>query len=210
MSLHLDDVAPDFTADTQLGEISFLEWKGDSWAMLFSHPADFTPVCTTEMGRFAELEDEFTKRNVKLIGLSVDSVEEHKEWIDDIEKFKNGTKLNYPIIADEDQKVAKLYDMIHPNQGDTSSVRAVYVVDAENKIRLILMYPKSTGRNFDELIRVVDALQTADAHDAATPADWKPGDKMIVPPTVPTEEALEKYNDVDVIYPYLRFTTGKK
>lgn len=210
MGLHLGDKAPDFTAETQLGEINFLEWKGDSWAMLFSHPADFTPVCTTEMGRFAELTPEFEERGFKLIGLSVDTVDEHKKWIVDIEKFKNGTKLTYPIIADADKKVAELYDMIHPAQGDTSSVRAVYVIDPKNVLRLILMYPKSTGRNFDELLRVVDALQKADSDGVATGADWRPGDKAIVPPTIPTAEALEKFNDVDVVYEYLRFTSGRK
>lgn len=209
MSLHLGDIAPDFTTETQLGELSFHEWKGDSWAVLFSHPADFTPVCTTEMGRFAQLEDEFTKRGVKLIGLSVDTAEEHKKWIPDIEKFKN-TTVNYPIIADADKKVSELYDMIHPGEGDDSSVRAVFVIDGANKVRLMMIYPKSTGRNFDEIIRVVDALQVADANEAATPADWKPGDKMIVPPTVPTGEAKEKFNDVDEVYPYLRFTSGRK
>lgn len=209
MMLQLGDVAPDFTQDSQLGEISFHEWKGDSWAMLFSHPADKTPVCTTELGRFAQLEGEFTKRNVKLLGLSIDTVEEHKAWIPEIEEFAKAD-VNYPILADEDKKVAEMYGMIHPGQGDSSAVRAVYLVDPENKLRLILMYPKSTGRNFDELLRVVDALQTADENQAATPADWKLGDKMIVPPNVPTAEAKELFNDVEEIYSYLRFTTGHK
>jgi len=210
MSLHLGDVAPDFTADTQLGELSFHDWKGDAWAILFSHPADFTPVCTTEMGRFAELEDEFTKRGVKLIGLSVDTVEEHHKWIPEIEQFKGGIKLNYPIIADAEKKVSLLYDMIHPAQGDSSSVRSVFVIDGDHKIRLMMIYPKSTGRNFDELIRVVDALQKADSDACATGADWRPGDKIIVPPTVPTEQAQEQFADVDVIYPYLRFASRRK
>ncbi len=210
MSLHLGDVAPDFTADTQLGEISFHDWKGDSWVILFSHPADFTPVCTTEMGRFAELEDEFTSRGVKLLGLSVDTVEEHRKWIPDIEQFKGGTKVNYPIIADADKKVSLLYDMIHPAQGDSSSVRSVFVIDGEHKIRLMMVYPKSTGRNFDELIRVVDALKKADSDACATGADWRPGDKVIVPPTVPTAQAREQFADVDEIYSYLRFASGRK
>lgn len=210
MSLHLGDVAPDFTADTQLGELSFHDWKGDAWAILFSHPADFTPVCTTEMGRFAELEEEFTKRGVKLIGLSVDTVEEHHKWIPEIEQFKGGIKLNYPIIADAEKKVSLLYDMIHPAQGDSSSVRSVFVIDGDHKIRLMMIYPKSTGRNFDELIRVVDALQKADSDACATGADWRPGDKIIVPPTVPTEQAQEQFADVDVIYPYLRFASRRK
>lgn len=210
MSLHLGDVAPDFTADTQLGEIAFHDWKGDSWSILFSHPADFTPVCTTEMGRFAELEDEFTRRGVKLIGLSVDTVEEHHKWIPQIEEFKGGIKLNYPIIADADKKVSTLYDMIHPAQGDSSSVRSVFVIDGENKIRLMMIYPKSTGRNFDELIRVVDALQKADSDACATGADWRPGDKIIVPPSVPTDQARQDFADVEEIYPYLRFATARR
>lgn len=210
MSLHLGDVAPDFTADTQLGEIAFHDWKGDSWAILFSHPADFTPVCTTEMGRFAELEDEFTRRGVKLIGLSVDTVEEHHKWIPEIEQFKGGVKVNYPIIADVEKKVSVLYDMIHPAQGDSSSVRSVFVIDPDHKIRLMMIYPKSTGRNFDELIRVVDALQKADSDACATGADWRPGDKIIVPPTVATAQAREQFADVDEIYPYLRFASGRK
>lgn len=209
MSLHLSEVAPDFTADTQLGEIKFHEWKGDSWALLFSHPADFTPVCTTEMGRFAQLEEEFTKRGVKLIGLSVDTVEEHHKWIPDIEKFA-GAKVNYPIIADADKKVSELYDMIHPGQGDSSSVRSVFVIDSEHLIRLIMIYPKSTGRNFDELIRVVDALQKADSDACATGADWRPGDKIIVPPTVRTDDARESFADVEEIYSYLRFASSAK
>lgn len=211
MSLHLGDSAPEFTADSQLGEINFLDWKGDAWAMLFSHPADFTPVCTTEMGRFAQLQSDFDKRGVKLIGLSVDTVEEHNKWIPDIEKFKGeGLQVTFPIIADADKKVSLLYDMIHPAQGDASSVRAVYLVDPANTIRLILMYPKSTGRNFDELLRVVDALQAADANGTATPADWRPGERMIVPPAIPTDQAHEQFRDVEEIYPYLRFTPGKK
>lgn len=209
MFLYLGDEAPDFTADSQLGEIKFHEWKGDSWALLFSHPADKTPVCTTEMGRFAQLEGEFTKRGVKLLGLSVDTVEEHHEWIPDIENFANA-KVNYPILADADKKVAELYGMIAPGEGDSSAVRSVYIVDPSHKLRLILQYPKSTGRNFDELLRVVDALQTAVENKAATPADWKLGDKIIVPPNVPTEQAREEFNDVEEIYPYLRFTTGHK
>ena len=209
MSLHLGDVAPDFTQASQLGEIKFHEWKGDSWAILSSHPADQTPVCTTEMGAFALREEEFTKRNVKLLGLSVDTVEEHNVWIPEIEKFVNA-EVNYPILADDDKKVANLYDMIHPGEGDASTVRAVYVIDPEHKIRLIMVYPKSTGRNFDEIFRVVDALQTSDAQQAATPADWRPGDRIIVPPEVPTAQAKEEFNDVEEIYPYLRFTTGRK
>lgn len=209
MALQLGDSAPDFTADSQVGEISFLTWKGDSWAILFSHPSDQTPVCTTEMGRFAQLEEEFTKRNVKLLGLSVDTVEEHNVWIPEIEQFAKA-EVNYPILADADKKVSELYGMIHPGEGDSSSVRAVYVVDPEDKIRLVMMYPKSTGRNFEEILRVIDALQTADAGQIATGADWQVGDRVIVPPEVPTAEAEEKYADVEEVYPYLRFSTGPK
>ena len=207
--LQLGDLAPDFTTDTQLGTITFHEWKGDSWAILFSHPSDQTPVCTTEMGRFAQFQDEFTSRNVKLIGLSVDDVAEHNVWIPEIEEFAKA-KVNYPIIADPDKKVSDLYGMIHPGEGDTDSVRAVFVVDPQHKIRLIMWYPKSTGRNFDEIIRVIDALQMADSSQAATGADWTVGDRIIVPPEVPTAEAKEKFDDVEEIYPYLRFTTGPK
>lgn len=162
------------------------------------------------MGRFAELEDEFTSRGVKLLGLSVDTVEEHRKWIPDIEQFKGGAKVNYPIIADADKNVSLLYDMIHPAQGDSSSVRSVFVIDGEHKIRLMMVYPKSTGRNFDELIRVVDALKKADSDACATGADWRPGDKVIVPPTVPTAQAREQFADVDEIYSYLRFASGRK
>lgn len=203
MTLFLGDTAPDFTADTQLGEVSFHEWKGDSWAIFFSHPADFTPVCTTELGRVAQLQEEWDKRGVKVIALSVDSVEEHNVWIKDVDEYNN-TTVKYPIIADEDKKVAELYEMIHPGEGDTSSVRSVFVVDPQNKIRLNLTYPKSTGRNFDEVLRVIDALQEADRGGVATPADWKLGDKIIVPPNVPTAEAKEQFDDVEEFYPYLR------
>jgi alkyl hydroperoxide reductase subunit AhpC len=203
MALHLGDEAPDFTADTTQGEVSFHEWAGDSWVVLFSHPADFTPVCTTELGRVGQLAAKWADRGVKPIALSVDSVEDHERWKPDIEEFSD-TTVDYPIIADPDKKVAELYDMIHPAQGDTSSVRSVFIIDPAKKIRLSMTYPKSTGRNFDEILRCIDALQTADKGACATPVDWHPGDKIIVPPTVSTEDARERYDDVEEIKPYLR------
>lgn len=203
MALHLGDTAPDFEAETSEGPIKFHEWAGDKWVVLFSHPADFTPVCTTELGRVAQLKDEWAKRNVKPLALSVDTAEEHKNWIPDINDF-NQTTVEYPIIADQDKKVAELFDMIHPAQGDTSSVRSVFVIDPAKKIRLQLVYPKSTGRNFDEILRVIDALQIADQGECATPVDWKKGDQIIVPPNVSTEDAKAKYDNVVEYYPYLR------
>lgn len=203
MALLLGDVAPNFTTDTTAGNIDFHEWAGDSWVVFFSHPADFTPVCTTELGRVAQLKDEWDKRNVKPIALSVDSNDEHKRWIPDVNQFKN-TSVEFPIVADPDKKVAELYGMIHPNEGDTSSVRAVFVIDPDKKIRLTMTYPKSTGRNFDEILRVIDALQIADRAECATPADWTVGDKVIVPPAVSTEDARERYDDVEEFFPYLR------
>ncbi len=204
-SLHLGDDAPDFTAPTSEGEISFHEWKGDSWAILFSHPADFTPVCTTELGRVGQLSDEFAKRNTKVIALSVDSVEDHARWKPDIEEVAN-TSIGYPIIADPDHKVAELYDMIHPNEDDSSSVRSVFVISPDNKVRLTLTYPKSAGRNFDEIIRVLDALQLSASGPFSTPADWRPGDRAIVSNDMPTDEAKERFPDLDVVKPYLRYT----
>lgn len=203
MTLHLGDTAPDFTSDSTVGELSFHEWAGDSWVVLFSHPADFTPVCTTELGRVAQLADRWSARGVKPIALSVDSSEEHARWKPDIEAY-NHTTVDYPILADPNKAVAELYDMIHPGEGDTSSVRSVFVIDPAKKIRLTMTYPKSTGRNFDEILRVVDALQEADRGECATPVDWQPGDRIIVPPTVSTEDARAKFDDVDEVYPYLR------
>lgn len=203
MTLMLGDVAPDFTTETSAGEISFHDWVGDSWVVFFSHPADFTPVCTTELGRVAQLSEEWAKRGVKPIALSVDSNEEHTSWIPDINSYNN-TTVEYPIIADPDKKVAELYDMIHPNEGDTSSVRSVFVIDPSKKIRLTMTYPKSTGRNFDEILRVIDALQTADRAEVATPVDWKDGDKIIVPTGITTAEARERFDDVEEAFPYLR------
>jgi peroxiredoxin (alkyl hydroperoxide reductase subunit C) len=209
MSLHLGDTAPDFTAETSEGQVSFHDWAGDSWVVFFSHPADFTPVCTTELGRVAQLKDEWAARNVKVIALSVDSAEDHAGWKPDIEKFSN-TTVEYPIIADQDKKIAELYDMIHEGEGDTSSVRVVFIIDPAKKVRLTLTYPKSVGRNFDEILRAVDALQTTDSAAVSTPVDWRKGDKLIVPPTVSTEDAKQKYEDVEEHTSYLRTTTGPK
>ena len=204
MSLHLGDTAPDFTADTTDGPISFHDWKKGSWAVFFSHPADFTPVCTTELGRTAALKDEFQQRNTKAIALSVDSVEDHKRWAPDIGEV-GGTDLNFPIVADPDRKVAELYDMIHPGEGDTSTVRSVFIVDPADKIRLTLTYPKSVGRNFAEIVRVIDALQATDANPIATPANWTPGERVIVSPALSTDDARQKLQNVEEIKPYLRY-----
>lgn len=203
MALQLGDTAPDFTADSTAGEISFHDWADGSWVVLFSHPADFTPVCTTELGRVAQLQEEWDKRDVKTIALSVDSRAEHDGWRPQIEAFGK-TTVSYPIIADEDKTVAELYDMIHPGEGDTSSVRSVFIIDPAKKIRLSLTYPKSVGRNFDEILRAVDALQTTDRAAVSTPVDWRLGEKIIVPPTVSTEAAREKFDDVEEFFPYLR------
>jgi alkyl hydroperoxide reductase subunit AhpC len=204
MSIRLGDTAPDFTATTTDGEISFHDWKADSWAVLFSHPADFTPVCTTELGRTAVLKDEFAKRNTKVIAVSVDPVESHHGWAPDIAEV-GGTDLNFPIIADPDRAVSEAYDMIHPGEGDTSTVRSVFVIDPANKVRLTLTYPKSVGRNFDEIVRVVDALQATDANPISTPVDWRPGDRVIVSPAMSTEDAKSKFQNVDEVKPYLRW-----
>ncbi|MCZ7525844.1 MAG: peroxiredoxin [Acidimicrobiia bacterium] len=204
MSLRLGDEAPDFTVDTTEGRISFHDWKRGSWAVLFSHPADFTPVCTTELGRAAGLKDEFERRGTKVIALSVDPVEDHHGWAPDIGEV-TGHALNFPIIADPDRKVSELYDMIHPGAGDTSTVRSVFVIDPENKVRLILTYPKSVGRNFDELLRVVDALQATDEYPIATPADWRPGDRVIVSVSVSTDDAEKQFSNVEEKKPYLRY-----
>jgi alkyl hydroperoxide reductase subunit AhpC len=204
MSIRLGDIAPDFTAPTTEGEISFHDWKDGSWAVLFSHPRDFTPVCTTELGYTAKLADEFAKRGVKVIGLSVDSVEEHEKWAGDIEATQ-GVAPNFPMIGDEDRKVADLYDMIHPNANDTLTVRSVFIVDPANKVRLSLTYPASTGRNFDEILRVIDSLQLTDAHKVATPVNWRNGDDVIIAGSVSDEEAKERFpGGWDAKTPYLR------
>jgi alkyl hydroperoxide reductase subunit AhpC len=204
MAIRLGDTAPDFTATTTAGDISFHDWKSGSWAVLFSHPADFTPVCTTELGRTAALKDEFAKRNVKAIAISVDPIEDHRGWAPDIGEV-GGVDLNFPIIADPDRSVSELYDMIHPGEGDTSTVRSVFVIDPNDKVRLTLTYPKSVGRNFDEIVRVIDALQATDAAPIATPVDWVPGDRVIVSPAMSTEDAREQLQNVEEIKPYLRY-----
>jgi alkyl hydroperoxide reductase subunit AhpC len=204
MSIRLGDEAPNFTAETTEGTIDFHQWKDGTWAVLFSHPADFTPVCTTELGRTATLKSEFDKRNVKAIAVSVDPVESHNGWAPDIAEV-GGTDLNFPIIADSDRKVSQLYDMIHPGECDTSTVRAVFIVDPKNKVRLTLTYPKSVGRNFAEILRVIDALQLTDRAPVSTPVDWVPGERIIVAPTISTDDARQKFEDVEEVRPYLRW-----
>jgi thioredoxin-dependent peroxiredoxin len=208
VTIRLGDEAPDFTAETTDGTLSFHEWKAGSWAVLFSHPADFTPVCTTELGRTAALKSEFEKRNVKAIAISVDPVEDHKAWAGDIGEV-GGVDLNFPIIADPDRTVSNLYDMIHPNVGDTSTVRSVFIIDPANKVRLTLTYPKSVGRNFDEILRVIDALQLTDLAPVSTPVDWTPGGRVIVSPAMSTEDAKERFGaeNVEEVKPYLRWTS---
>lgn len=205
MTIRLGDTAPDFTAESTAGQLSFLEWKQGSWAVLFSHPADFTPVCTTELGRTASLKDQFEARNVKAIAVSVDPLTDHIAWAGDIAAI-GGTEVNFPIIADEDRTVAQLYDMIHPGEGDTSTVRSVFIVDPADKVRLTLTYPKSVGRNFDEILRVIDALQLTDLVPVSTPVDWVPGERVIVSPALPTEDARARFGDVEEVTPYLRWT----
>ena len=206
MSLRLGDTAPDFTAETTEGRISFHEWLGDAWSILFSHPKDYTPVCTTELGRVAKLKAEFEKRNCKLIGLSVDPLKDHEGWSRDIEETQ-GVALNFPIIADSDRKVSSLYDMIHPNADDTFTVRSVFIIDPTRKVRLIITYPASTGRNFDEILRVLDSLQLCDQFPVATPVDWSQGEDVIVVPQMSTEEARQKFPaGVEELKPYLRYT----
>ena len=205
-TLRLGDEAPDVTVDTTEGEVSFHDWKGDSWAVLFSHPKDFTPVCTTELGRVAGLKPEFDKRNTKVIGVSVDPIEDHHGWAKDIEDV-TGNALNFPLIADPDRKVADLYDMIHPNANDTLTVRSVFVIGPDNKVKLTLTYPASTGRNFDEILRVIDSLQLTAGHQVATPADWKDGEDVIVAPALSDEEATAKFpKGFEAKKPYLRVT----
>ncbi|WP_018871143.1 MULTISPECIES: peroxiredoxin [unclassified Thioalkalivibrio] len=206
MTLRLGDTAPNFQVDTTSGKIDFHEWIGDSWCFFFSHPADFTPVCTTEMGRTAQLAKQFADRNVKPLGLSTDTVEEHNKWIEDVNDTQN-TTLEFPIVADADKKISELYEMIHPGESDTAAVRSVYIIDPNKKIRLMMTYPMSLGRNFDEILRAIDGLQTADKHGIATPADWTPGDQVIIPPTVSNEEAQKKFpQGFDEIRSYLRYT----
>jgi thioredoxin-dependent peroxiredoxin len=207
MALRLGDTVPDFTQDSTDGPISFHQWAGDSWVILFSHPKDFTPVCTTELGVVAKLKPEFDKRNVKAIALSVDDVESHKGWVGDIEETQ-GSALNYPILADPDRKVSDLYDMIHPNANNTLTVRSVFIIDPAKKLRLTLTYPASTGRNFDELLRVIDSLQLTDDYSVATPANWTDGgDCVIVPSITDPDELAQKFpKGYTPVKPYLRMT----
>jgi thioredoxin-dependent peroxiredoxin len=204
MTIRLGDTAPDFTADTTQGLLSFHDWKAGSWAVLFSHPADFTPVCTTELGRTAALSSEFAARNTKPIAISVDSVEDHLRWTPDIAEAA-GVEVDFPIIADEDRAVANAYDMLHPNAGDTSTVRSVFIIDPNDKVRLTITYPKSVGRNFTEILRALDALQATDAAPISTPAEWTPGERVIVAPTISTEDARTRFSNVDEVTSYLRF-----
>lgn len=214
MSLRINDIAPDFTADTTHGPIGFHEWIGDGWAVLFSHPKNFTPVCTTELGTMAGLEGEFKKRNVKIIGISVDPVENHAKWQDDI-KTATGHSVQYPLIGDRDLKVAKLYDMLPAGAGETSegrtpadnaTVRSVYVVGPDKKVKLVLTYPMTTGRNFDEILRALDSIQLTAKHQVATPANWKQGEDVIITAAVSNEDAVKRFGAYETILPYLRKT----
>jgi len=205
-TIRLGDVAPNFTAQTTEGEINFHDWLGDGWGVLFSHPADYTPVCTTELGAAARYKSEFDKRNVKVVALSVDGLESHKGWINDINETQN-TTMNLPIIADEDRKVSELYDMIHPNADDKLTVRSVFVIGPDKKVKLIITYPASTGRNFDELLRVIDSLQLTAYHKVATPVNWKEGEECVIVPAVSNEEADRLFpKGYKEIKPYLRLT----
>jgi alkyl hydroperoxide reductase subunit AhpC len=206
MALHLGDVAPNFRANTTAGEIDFYEYLGDCWGVLFSHPADYTPVCTTELGRTALLSEEFATRNVKVLALSVDPLDKHAGWISDINETQN-CNVNFPIIADEDRNVASLYDMIHPNASATSTVRSLFIIGPDKIVKLFITYPASTGRNFVEVLRVIDSLQLTANYSVATPADWNTGDDVIIIPSVSTEDAIKKFpKGVEVIKPYLRYT----
>jgi len=206
MALRLGDEAPNFTAETTEGTINFHEWLGDGWGILFSHPKDFTPVCTTELGAVAKITDEFKKRNVKILAVSVDPLDSHKGWVNDINETQNCT-VSYPIIADPERKVANLYDMIHPNALDNLTVRSVFVIGPDKKIKLTLTYPASTGRNFDEILRVVDSLQLTAKHQVATPANWKDGEDCIIVPAVKDEEIPSKFpKGHRAVKPYLRYT----
>ena len=206
MSLHLGDKAPNFTAETTHGQLDFYEYLGDSWGVLFSHPADYTPVCTTELGRTALLHEEFAKRNVKVIAVSVDPIDKHAGWVKDINETQN-CEVNFPIIADENRNVATLYDMIHPNASATATVRSLFIIGPDKAIKLFITYPASTGRNFFEVLRVIDSLQLTANHSVATPANWNHGEDVIVVPSVSTEDAIAKFpKGVKVVKPYLRFT----
>ena len=207
MTLRLGDIAPDFEQDSSAGPIKFHQYLGESWGVLFSHPADYTPVCTTELGATAKLKDEFAKRNVKVIALSVDPVDSHHGWIKDINETQN-TTVNFPILADADKKVSTLYDLIHPNASTTATVRSVFVIDPQKKIRLIITYPASTGRNFDEILRVIDSLQLTEYHSVATPVNWKDGDDVVIVPSLQDPEVIKQKfpKGYKVVKPYLRIT----
>lgn len=206
MPLRLGDDAPDFTAETTEGTVRFHEWLGDGWGILFSHPADYTPVCTTELGAVAKLKAEFEKRNVKVIGVSVDPLDSHHGWVSDINETQN-TTMNFPLIADPDKTVASMYDMIHPNEDDKATVRSVFVIGPDKKVKLTLTYPASTGRNFAEILRVIDSLQLTAYHQVATPVNWEDGEDCIIVPAVTDEEATEKFpKGFTTIKPYLRYT----
>lgn len=203
MAVRLGDIAPDFSAQTTMGEIHFHNWLGDSWGLLFSHPADFTPVCTTELGRTAQLKAEFDKRNVKAIALSVDPLDSHLAWIGDINETQH-TTMNFPIIADPDKTIAVMYDMIHPNASEKLTVRSVFIIGPDKKVKLTLTYPASTGRNFAEILRVIDSLQLTAERQLATPADWNEGDDVIISPSVSQEDAQTRFPNHTVVKPYLR------
>jgi alkyl hydroperoxide reductase subunit AhpC len=206
MAIRLGDVAPNFKAQTTAGEIDFYEYLGNGWGILFSHPADYTPVCTTELGKTALLKDEFAKRNVKVLAVSVDPIDKHEGWVKDINETQNAT-VNFPLIADPDRIVSTLYDMIHPNASATATVRSLFVIGADKLVKLIITYPASTGRNFVEVLRVIDSLQLTAKHSVATPADWKQGEDVIVVPAISTEDAIKKFpKGVKVVKPYLRYT----
>lgn len=206
MALRLGDVAPNFKAQTTAGEIDFYEYLGDSWGILFSHPADFTPVCTTELGKTALLMDEFAKRNVKVLAVSVDPLDRHKGWVNDINETQN-VEVNFPLIADSDRTVSSLYDMIHPNASETFTVRSLFVIGPDKKVKLMITYPASTGRNFNEVLRVVESLQLTANYSVSTPADWNHGEDVIVATAVSTEDAVKKFpKGVKVVKPYLRYT----
>ena len=206
MSLRLGDTVPNFKAVTTEGEIDFYQYLGDSWGVLFSHPADYTPVCTTELGRTAQLADEFARRNVKVLAVSVDPLDKHKGWINDINETQH-TNVTFPIIADEDKNVATLFDMIHPNASETFTVRSLFIIGPDKKLKLYITYPASTGRNFNEVIRVIDSLQLTANHSVSTPADWKDGEDVIVANSISTEDAQKKFpKGVKVVKPYLRYT----
>lgn len=206
MAIRLGDIAPDFNAHTTVGDIKFHDYLGNSWGVLFSHPADYTPVCTTELGMTAKLKDEFAKRNVKVLALSVDPLDKHNGWVNDINETQN-TQVNFPIIADADRNVSGLYDMIHPNASETATVRSLFVIGPDKKVKLSITYPASTGRNFQEVLRVIDSLQLTANHSVATPANWVPGEDVIVVPAISTEDAIKRFpKGVKVIKPYLRYT----